>query len=238
MYDKQSPYTIQSMFDNIAKRYDRTNAVLSFNLHKRWNKHLANLVGKKKDSLVYFDLCAGTGDIAKCYLEQAKDSCSAHLIDFSKNMLECAKRKMAPFEASHHLSYIQADVQDLPYSSAYADACTMAYGIRNVKEPEKAVKEVCRVLKPGGVFGILELTRPKSRLIKPFHQFYLKTILPVIGKKLTEDQEAYRYLCDSIHRFLPADKLAEILKQAGFGSIEIKPLSFGIASIVYGKKPL
>jgi demethylmenaquinone methyltransferase / 2-methoxy-6-polyprenyl-1,4-benzoquinol methylase len=240
MYSKNSPQTIQSMFNSIAKRYDLTNTILSLSLHKRWNRSLARHVLQQKSSKhVLLDLCSGTGDIAFDYLRMSTSSCHAHLIDFSSEMLEYAKRKALGFCLSppHQLSYIEANVQQLPFPDEFADCATMAYGIRNVENPALCIQDVFRVLKPGGCVGILELTRPKNLILRLGHQFYLRVLMPFLGKCLTNNQQAYQYLCNSIQTFIAPHELENLLKMNGFLHTRCYSLAGGIATILIGYKP-
>lgn len=240
MYHKDSPSTIQSMFNSIAKRYDLTNAVLSFSLHKRWNRALISFMRTNTSPHVLLDLCSGTGDIAFEYLHTASVPCRTYLIDFSSEMLEYAKRKEPHccFHSSHQLAYIEADVQRLPLPDQFADCVTIAYGIRNVQNPALCMQEVFRVLKPGGSFGILELTRPHSRLLRLGHHIYLRTWLPLLGKWLTDNQQAYKYLCQSIQTFIAPEELKNLLTANGFISTQCHSLTGGIATLLIGHKPL
>jgi demethylmenaquinone methyltransferase/2-methoxy-6-polyprenyl-1,4-benzoquinol methylase len=241
MYRKDSPQTIQLMFNSIARRYDLTNAVLSFSLHKRWNRTLIrHMMPLDFSSPILLDLCSGTGDIAFDYLRLATTASQAYLIDFSSEMLECAKRKAAQFSFghAHQLSYVEADVQQLPFPDQFADCATMAYGIRNVQNPTRCLQDVFRVLKPGGCFGILELTRPHSKILRLGHQLYLRTVLPILGKWLTENKQAYQYLCQSIQAFLSPQELENLLKVNGFVHTQSYPLAGGIATIFLGYKPI
>ena len=162
--------------------------------------------------------------------------CTAHLVDFSAGMLECAKVKGQSIDG-HEIFYSQADVQSLPFAHQFADVATMAYGIRNVKESKKCLKDVFRVLKPGGTFGVLELTRPKHKVLKFGHSLYLRTFLPFFGKILTSNREAYEYLCNSIDRFISPEEVRLQFEEAGFINHAVIPLCGGIASIIIGHKP-
>lgn len=239
MYRKDSPATIQSMFNSIAKRYDLTNAVLSFSLHKYWNRALVRHVRHQTSSPhVLLDLCSGTGDIAFDYLQTIDSPCQAYLIDFSSEMLEHAKRKanLQNLQSTHQLSYIEADVQYLPFPDQIANCATLAYGIRNVQNPTLCIREIFRVLKPGSCLGILELTRPRSRFLRWGHQVYLKTVMPFLGKWLTDNQQAYQYLCQSIQTFTAPEDLQKLLVANGFDKTKIYPLTGGIATIILGYK--
>lgn len=237
-YSKQDPSTIQSMFNDIAQRYDKANSILSFCLHKKWNKKLINEVVLKNQSHTLLDLCCGTGDIAFGYLNQVQKPCQAHLVDFCSNMLVCAKEKMEKKHSSKHaISYIEADVQFLPFDTNTADCATLAYGIRNVQDTKQCVKESYRVLKPGGCFGILELTQPQSLFLRWGHRFYLKTLLPILGKWMTDNEEAYQYLQSSIQTFISPIELEQIMKNSGFVNTKRIILAAGIATIFIGYKP-
>lgn len=236
-YNKNDPLTIQNMFNSIAKRYDRANAVLSFQLHKYWNRELVRQVVSPQNSHTLLDLCCGTGDIALEYIKKSTTPCHAYLIDFCSNMLECAKTKMAlqPF-SDHKIQFIEADAQAIPLQDETIDCTTMAYGIRNIKDPALCMREVYRVLKPGGRFGILELTQPNNFLLRTGHRFYLKTILPILGKWLTSNPEAYQYLQSSIQNFIAPSELENIMKQSKFVNTKRLSLGGGIATILIGTK--
>lgn len=237
MYAKSKPDSIQSMFDAIATNYDRTNAVLSFCMHHLWNAALVRetLACSHPRSLV--DLCSGTGEIAFRSIRATPSLETVQLIDFSSEMLQCAKRKAENGGiVTPSISFIQADVQELPLASNSIDSMTMAYGIRNVNDRLKCLHEVARCLRPGGTFGILELTQPTHNLLKVLHTTYLKTALPLLGKLLTSNQDAYKYLCNSIHTFVKPATLKDELLDAGFSSLSITPLSGGIATLFIAKK--
>lgn len=238
-YQKQQPETIQKMFGSIAKQYDRTNAILSFNLHRYWNKELVKTVNQLPSCQQYLDLCCGTGEIAYTFLKHANNRTEAFLLDFCQEMLDCAKAKQSPSASkNHHIQFIQGDAQEIPLPRESIDAVTIAYGIRNVKDPQKCVSDVFRVLRPGGKFAILELTQPSRPLMKFGHKIYLRTILPVIGKFAAANQEAYEYLSSSIQEFIPPETLENLLVNTGFHGTSRRPLTGGIATIVSGSKPL
>jgi demethylmenaquinone methyltransferase / 2-methoxy-6-polyprenyl-1,4-benzoquinol methylase len=237
-YNKNRPETIQQMFGSIAKKYDKANGILSLQMHKHWNAQLVKQITSSEQSMTLLDLCCGTGDIAFRFLKKFRYQQRAILVDFCEEMLTCAKEKAKRFNLSHHdIKYIQANVQELPLASEQVHCVSMAYGIRNVKDPLKCLQEAYRVLKPGGMIGILELTKPMNPLIRFGHSLYLRLVLPVLGKWITANQEAYQYLCNSIGTFVPSAHLEELLKKAGFVYTEIQPLTFGAATIFIGWKP-
>lgn len=237
LYHKHDPNTIQMMFNSIARRYDLVNAVLSFQLHKRWNRTLVKKILVSSFPHTFLDLCCGTGDIAFHYLQKATPNCQAYLVDFCSEMLACAKEKSIKLSLTQHqLHYLESDVQYLPLADASIDCATMAYGIRNVKDPAACIQEAYRVLKPNGRFGILELTRPEHSLLRFGHTLYLKTALPIFGRWLTANREAYQYLCNSIHTFIAPNELEELFLKTGFTHTSRLSLSGGIATILIGYK--
>lgn len=237
VYDKKKPQTIQTMFNSIANRYDFTNAILSLQLHKYWNRKLVKTLQDYSQGKCLVDLCCGTGDICFEFLKRSKSLQEVHLIDFSSEMLALAKIKAhTSLKNKPQLSFIEADAQHIPLPNEMADFVSMAYGIRNIHSPIKSIKETYRILKPGGSFGILELTQPSQPLLKKGHTFYLKRILPFLGKWITSNQEAYQYLCNSIHTFISPVNLEKLMIEAGFQETKKIALSGGIATIVIGKK--
>jgi demethylmenaquinone methyltransferase/2-methoxy-6-polyprenyl-1,4-benzoquinol methylase len=232
-YKKEDPSTIAAMFDKIAKEYDKTNAIMSMRLHKLWNRKLVDNTCAHRPK-VLIDLCAGTGEITYEYLRRLDYPHVAHLVDFSAEMLACAKHKGK--ELPHDIYYHQADVQKLPLDSSIGDAATIAYGIRNVKDPLRCIQEVHRILKPNGTFGILELTRPSNPILAFGHRLYLQKVVPTLGKVFASDKGAYEYLCDSIKGFAEPSKISKMLSQTGFKNIQITPLWGGIATLITSQK--
>lgn len=235
-YQKESPETIQKLFNSIASRYDTANSLMSFHMHALWNNRLAKELINRSHPTTILDLCAGTGEIAKrlnSYCKKQENTTpDIHLVDFSAEMLHVAKSSCKNGQFSFH----ERDAQDLHFQNELFDIASVAYGIRNVKDTKKCFQEVHRVLKSGGWFGILELTRPKNPLIQAFHKLYLHTALPVIGRCFCANKEAYNYLSNSIQSFVSPQTLADLLKETGFESISIKSLSFGIATLILAKK--
>ncbi len=237
-YDKQQPESIEALFGSIAKRYDLANAVLSLGLHHYWNRQLLRQVVLPHPPTLLLDLCGGTGDIAFSYLKKKRNPLAkVILLDFCQEMLDYAKHKAEKYPLdSQAITYIKADAQAIPLPDSSIPCATMAYGIRNIQDPALCLKEVFRVLQPGGCFGVLELTRPTSSLMLAGHHFYLKVILPLVGKWITANEQAYRYLCRSIHHFIPPATLENLFKAAGFQQTKQIKLSGGIATIVLGYK--
>lgn len=235
-YNKNDPSTIKNMFNSIAEQYDKTNAILSFRMHKRWNQALINKVIVPARPEVLLDLCCGTGAIAFEYLKTAQDPIKVYMLDFSEEMLKYAKMRAKKQELTqHNIHYLQADAQTIPLLSNSVNCATIAYGIRNIQDPILCIKDVYRVLKQGGTFGILELTQPGNSFIRLGHSLYLKHLLPLIGKMTTSNKEAYHYLCKSIHTFTPKE-LRHQMENVGFKDIKQFSLFGGVATVLVGVK--
>lgn len=237
MYNKSQPETIQNMFSSIAKDYDRANAILSFRLHRRWNRQLVDSVTTHAPPGTFLDLCCGTGDIAYEYLRRQKIPQNIYMLDFCEEMLEQAKLNgKKAGQTKHSIQYVNGDAQAIPLLSNSISAATIAYGIRNVKNPLMCICDVHRVLKPGGVFGILELTQPQNKVLRFGHSLYLKTLLPALGWAVASNRNAYEYLQQSILSFIKPAELEHLLHDAGFDDTRRIPLLGGVATILLAKK--
>jgi demethylmenaquinone methyltransferase/2-methoxy-6-polyprenyl-1,4-benzoquinol methylase len=237
-YDKNDPDSIQSLFNSIAKNYDKTNGILSFQMQKRWNTSLVDQVIIPSRPKVLLDLCCGTGAIAFEYLRKTSHSAKVYMLDFSEQMLAYAKAQAEHLQLNNHaITYLQADAQKIPLTSKSVSCATMAYGIRNVRDPQSCIKDIYRVLEPGGVFGILELTQPKNPVMRLGHGLYLSKILPLLGKLFTSNEEAYQYLCNSIKTFIPPEDLENLMVAEGFINTRRQSFFSGVATLIIGRKP-
>lgn len=237
VYNKDDPATIQALFSSIAKSYDRTNSLLSFRMHQLWNRRLIREVLQSQNPHEFLDLCCGTGEIGLTYLKGCKTPTQAFLLDFCEEMLLVAQHKAKLLDLEpHSISYLQADAQQIPLANASVQCATIAYGIRNVRNPALCMQEVLRVLKPGGTFGILELTKPSNTFMQIGHKLYLSTVVPTLGKWAAANQEAYQYLCNSIQQFVRPPELQQMLLKTGFKETAIIPLTGGLATIIIAKK--
>lgn len=223
------------MFGKIAERYDLTNSVVSFQLHRLWNRRLAHTL---LNATTLLDLCSGTGEIAYRWLKLQKAPKKAFQLDFCEEMLDAAKAKSLPFQlAGHDVRFMQADATQIPLSANSVDAVSIAYGIRNVQAPLQCFQEVYRVLEPQGTFAILELTEPHFKPLRFFHRLYLNHLLPLLGGLLTREPSAYAYLAKSVQEFTKPVQLQKQLQEVGFAHVSIRPLNCGIATLIVAKKP-
>lgn len=233
-----APEMVREMFGKIAGRYDLTNTLLSFGIHRLWNRRLAQEILKRGPSRV-LDLCCGTGAITRAILQQAQGrSLQVSCVDFCPAMLTHASAKLAPWAGrGHSLHYLCADAQHLPLAEQNYDAVTVAYGIRNVEVPEKMLAEVLRVLRPGGQLAILELTRPRYGWMRPLHAAYLRLFVPLIGCLSTKEREAYRYLARSIQGFIDPSELERRMREAGFERVQKRALFGGVCTLLTALRP-
>jgi len=217
-----APDGVRSMFDRIAPVYDVMNRAMTAGLDLRWRRLAAASVVRPGDRVL--DAACGTGDLALADLRAGAAAVTG--LDFSPRMLERARRKAAAVE------WIEGDVLALPFADASFDAATIGFGIRNVADLEKGLRELRRVLKPGGRLAILEITQPRGRLA-PLLSYWFDRIVPRLGR-IVPGGAAYSYLPASVRRFPPAEELAELLRRSGFGEVSTRLLAGSIVSLHTG----
>lgn len=221
------------MFDNIAHRYDFLNHFFSMGIDKLWRRRLVKEL-KHRDPQHVLDLATGTGDLA---LEVHRKT-GAKVVggDIAEGMLERGRKKLEkkglPPEAVE-LRY--ADAEDLDFPDECFDAVVVAFGIRNYEDLEKGLKEMLRVLKKDGVLYVLEFTQPRGP-IRPLFRFYFRFIMPTLGKWISGDDQAYRYLPESVRSFPEREKLLQVMERIGYRDTSYDALTGGIASLYRGMK--
>jgi len=206
------------MFDRIAPVYDAMNRTMTAGLDRRWRRITAEAVVQPGDAVL--DACCGTGDLA---IADAHVGGRVTGLDFSEPMLERARRK-AP-----DLEWVSGDLLALPFDDASYDAATVGFGVRNVDDLERALRELRRVLRAGGRLGILEITRPRG-LLAPFYRFWFDGVVPLLGK-LLPGGGAYTYLPASVRRFPAPRELAAMIEAAGFGGVRYRTFAGGIVAL-------
>jgi demethylmenaquinone methyltransferase/2-methoxy-6-polyprenyl-1,4-benzoquinol methylase len=216
------------MFDRIAPRYDFVNRVLSLGLDVRWRKRTVRALALGERPRV-LDLATGTGDLA---IEIARSCPGATVIglDPSPGMLEIARRKLESRGLADRVSLIVGDAQQLPQRNCELDAATIAFGIRNVPDRAAALRELARVVRPGGRIAILELGEPRSGMFAALARIHTRHVVPRLGALLGGKRE-YRYLQTSIAAFPPAEEFAELMRRCGLTVIEVSPLTFGVCTL-------
>jgi demethylmenaquinone methyltransferase/2-methoxy-6-polyprenyl-1,4-benzoquinol methylase len=222
------------MFAGIAPRYDFLNHLLSFNIDRSWRKILIRQlqpVLQQRDARI-LDLCCGTGDVL---LDLQAESATPVLgADFCHPMLLSAQVKAA--RKGFRAPLFEADALELPLANQSLDAITISFGFRNLANYTGGLRELCRVLKPGGILAILEFSHPQGMLTKAGYGLYSRVVLPAIGSLISGSREAYAYLPDSIRKFPLADELRSMMEQAGFTETSVRLLTGGIAALHVGRK--
>lgn len=225
---------VKEVFDAVASRYDVMNNLMSFGLQHLWKEKLLNEL-YPLDNKTLLDVAAGTMDISSQFLQSG--GLAAIAVDINENMLHYGYKKLADKGIRHqNLQIICADAENLPFEGDIFDYYTISFGIRNVTNKQKALKEAKRVLKPGGKFICLEFSDAKPYTVKKLYDYYLMHIIPKLGKMVTHDENAYRYLAESIKCFPKANIFANMIKSAGFSSVDFYKLTFGVVAIHYGYK--
>lgn len=220
---------VRQMFEGVAPRYDLLNRVLSLGIDRSWRRGVVASLGLGEGH-VALDLCCGTGDLA---LEIAgKARCVA--CDFTWNMLIRAQSKSINAGAS--ISLAAADTLSLPFPDDTFDAATVAFGLRNLADMDRGLREMRRVLKPGGKLAILEFSHPRGFLLRAPYRFYLNALLPRLGDLLSKKGDAYRYLAQSIMGFPEPDTLVDMMRAAGLNETRYERLTGGIVAIHSGVK--
>jgi demethylmenaquinone methyltransferase/2-methoxy-6-polyprenyl-1,4-benzoquinol methylase len=221
-----APESVRTMFDRIAPVYDAMNRVMTMGLDLRWRRLAAESVVRKGDRVL--DGACGTGDLAVADMRAG----ASHVVglDFSLGMLERARKKTIP--GNSVLEWVQGDLLALPFEDASFDAATVGFGVRNVADLPLALGELRRVLRPGGRLAILEITQPRGPL-RRFYGLWFDKVVPLLGRVLPGG-EAYSYLPASVRRFPDAERLAQLMREAGFGDVEFRLLAGSIVALHSG----
>ncbi len=231
----QQRSAVWPMFDRIAHRYDLLNRLLSGRQDVVWRKKLLQFIPNRKN-IHLLDVATGTGDVMLTALDGVQDVQKAVGLDMSQEMLKQAQVKI-DHKGYHSVATVEvANAEELPFEDESFDVVTIAFGIRNIPDYEKAIRDMFRVLNEGGRLLILEFSLPKNPLIRWPYLIYFRYVLPWIGGLLSGDREAYAYLNQSVEAFPYGERFADILKQSGFFSVRLKPLTFGIANIYCAEK--
>ncbi len=228
-----SKNNIGSLFDRIALKYDFLNHLLTLNIDKYWRKKAVKKIDNQVESLL--DVATGTGDLAIEIIKQKKAK-QIMAIDLSQNMLDIAKQKMAQRNLLDKIIFQQANCQNLPFKDESFDVICSAFGVRNFANLDKGLQEMYRVLKKDGKLIILELAYPSNKIIKTLYNFYFTTILPVIGKSISKDKTAYKYLPMSVKKFIYNQDFVDKLSENGFQEADYQTLTMGICSLYTARK--
>lgn len=234
--DKSKKEEVREMFDRIAPAYDRLNHTLSFQIDKLWRRRAVQIVRRATPRRI-LDVATGTGDLAIALAERIPRA-QVVGVDLSERMLEAARRKVLARGLEGRVRLKAGDAERLALADAAFDAVTVAFGVRNFGDLDAGLRELWRVLRPGGLLVVLEFSTPRMPLFRTLYRFYSHRVLPVIGGRISKDRRAYEYLPASVDEFPAPVRFAELLVKAGFVHCRSRSQSFGIAQIYTAQKPL
>ena len=222
---------IKDMFNDISSRYDQINKMMTLNMDKNWRKIVYNLSMQDNPRKI-IDIATGTGDIALCF---ANDDVEVIGIDNASMMLDLANKKAIE---TPNVKFQLEDAENMSFKNNTFDTATVGFGVRNFEDLNQGLREIKRVLKPGKKLIILETAVPSFFVFRFGYFIYTKLIVPVLGKMIAKNQQAYQYLSTSAEHFPHGKEFQLILEKAGFENIKIKSLSLGIVNIYYASKPV
>jgi demethylmenaquinone methyltransferase/2-methoxy-6-polyprenyl-1,4-benzoquinol methylase len=230
----KTPSRIAGMFDAIAPRYDLLNHLLSAGLDRRWRNLAVEALALGEGARV-LDLCTGTADLALATVRRASHA-SVVGVDFAGEMLRLGVAKVRAASLESRIRLVRGDAASIPVGTGSCDAATIAFGIRNVAEPERALREIARVLKPGGRLAILEFGQPRIPGVRTLYSWYFRYLLPFVGRMVSKHQSAYSYLPASVGTFPPPAEFSNMLAATGFSHVRAVPLTFGIVYLFVAER--
>jgi demethylmenaquinone methyltransferase/2-methoxy-6-polyprenyl-1,4-benzoquinol methylase len=230
----KTPSRIAGMFDAIAPRYDLLNHVLSAGLDKGWRDRAVTALALAEGARV-LDVCTGTADLAIAVVRHVQGA-SVTGVDFAGEMLRLGIAKIKEGALEGRIRLVRGDATSIPVADRSCDAATIGFGIRNVAEPERALREIARVLKPGGQLAILEFGQPRIPGLRSAYSWYFRQVLPRIGRLVSKHESAYSYLPASVGTFPPPAEFAATLCATGFSHVQAVPLSFGIVYLFVAQR--
>lgn len=226
---------VKSMFDKIAPAYDVLNSILTLGIDQSWRKKAIDLIPTHQASIKILDVATGTADMAILAAQRNPDSFITG-VDLSNGMLKVGHERINKKNLQNQIKLVSGDSENLQFTDNEFDVVMASFGIRNFENLDKGLQEMQRVTKPGGKVILLEFSKPKAFPFKQLFQFYFKYILPLIGKIGSKDQNAYKYLYESVQQFPDYERLASRLTQAGFKNCRYQSLSLGICCLYIAEK--
>ena len=225
---------VTEVFDSVAGKYDLMNDLMSLGIHRFWKKFTLMHTGLT-EGMIALDVAGGTGDLAEALAKQVGKSGSVILTDINASMLSEGRNKLLDKGSFNNITLIQSNAEKLPFEDNTFDCITIAFGLRNVTNKEKALKSMLNVLKPGGKLLVLEFSKP-NELLTPLYDFYSFNVLPKLGEWVANDSDSYKYLAESIRMHPDQDKLLTMINTTGFASSEYFNLTGGIVALHVGQK--
>ena len=230
----KTPSRIAGMFDAIAPRYDLLNHMLSAGLDRRWRDRAVDALALAAGARV-LDLCTGTADLAVATTRRVPGATVVG-VDFAAQMLRLGLAKVRDLGLTRSIRLVRGDATRIPLAAESCDAATVAFGIRNVVQPERAIAEMARVLRPGGRLAILEFGQPAIPGIRTCYAWYFRYLLPAVGRLVSKHDSAYSYLPASVGAFPPPDEFARVIASQGFTRVSAVSLTFGIVYLYVAVK--
>lgn len=224
---------VERMFDHIAPAYDRLNHLMSLGIDRSWRRTALKWLRLHRPALV-LDVATGTGDFA---IQACRMLPSASLtgVDLSEGMMQVGRRKVEQAGLAARIDFQREDCEALTFSDASFDAVTVAFGIRNFEHLDRGLREMCRVLRPGGHLVILELSTPDRPPMKQLYRIYSR-LIPLMGRLVSHDRSAYTYLPQSIRAFPQGEVMSESIRRAGFSDVRFRRLTFGVCTLYMATK--
>jgi demethylmenaquinone methyltransferase/2-methoxy-6-polyprenyl-1,4-benzoquinol methylase len=230
--ETQKAQKVAGVFHSVANKYDIMNDAMSFGLHRIWKMFtisMANVLPGQK----VLDIAGGTGDLALAFSKKAGKTGEVWLSDINSSMLEVGRDRV--IDCGSIIPCVQLDAEQIPFPKNYFELVTVSFGLRNMTHKEIALKEMCRVIKPGGKTMVLEFSQP-IELIKPIYDIYSFKVLPWLGQKIAGDADSYKYLAESIRMHPDQETLKQMMLDAGFDQVEVHRLTGGIVALHIGYK--
>ncbi|MGB0845615.1 MAG: bifunctional demethylmenaquinone methyltransferase/2-methoxy-6-polyprenyl-1,4-benzoquinol methylase UbiE [Thiolinea sp.] len=226
---------VAGVFHSVADKYDVMNDVMSFGIHRLWKRYTIESAGAKRGNKI-LDLAGGTGDLTSKFAGIVGEQGKVILSDINGSMLENGRRRLVDMGIGGNVEYVQANAESLPFEDNTFDIITMAFGLRNVTDKDKALASMFRVIKPGGRLLVLEFSKPTAPGLSPIYDQYSFKFLPFMGKLVANDAESYRYLAESIRMHPDQDTLKDMMASAGFERVSYKNMTGGIVALHKGFK--
>ncbi|MEJ1363502.1 MAG: bifunctional demethylmenaquinone methyltransferase/2-methoxy-6-polyprenyl-1,4-benzoquinol methylase UbiE [Candidatus Sedimenticola sp. (ex Thyasira tokunagai)] len=226
---------VRQVFDSVASRYDIMNDLMSFGIHRLWKRFAVELAGIRRGHKV-LDLASGTGDLAARFAGLVGPEGMVVMTDINAAMLEQGRIRMTDDGLVGNIGYTQVNAEAIPFPDNSFDCITIAFGLRNVTDKQRALNEMQRVLKPGGRVLVLEFSHPQGAALKSVYDIYSFNLLPKIGKMVADDEESYRYLAESIRMHPDQETLKEMMERAGLERCDYHNLTGGIVAVHRGFK--
>ena len=230
--DSRKAERVRGVFDSVASRYDLMNDVLSGGLHRVWKAYTVAVAAVQPGWKV-LDIAGGTGDLARAFAKEVGRQGQVVLTDINQAMLRVGRDRL--LDSGLLLPTLACDAEKLPFAEASFDLVSVAFGLRNMTHKEVALKEMCRVLRPGGRLLVLEFSKPAAPLQKPYDWYSFK-LMPLLGKWVAKDEDSYRYLAESIRVHPDQATLKAMMKDSGFGHVDVHNLAAGIVALHVGVK--